>query len=142
LPIVAASVPAGLLLGLLAALLAERLAGPVPAPAAPAVTPRRAPTSAPAHQGPPVLARFDNMFDPRAADAVIDWPRSAFAQTAASLLQGLRGHVRGNGGAVIAVTAPEWGAKTAIAVALARTASNARLRVAIIDADLTHPAIA
>ena len=82
------------------------------------------------------------MFDPRAADAVIDWPASAFAQTATSLLQRIRGAARGPGAAVITVTAPEWGAKTAVAVALARAASSARLRVAIIDADLTHPAVA
>ena len=138
--IVGASIPAGLLLGLLAALLAERLAAPVPARAAPVIAPRRVPVTA--HHGPPVLARLNNLFDPRAADAVVDWPASAFAQTAASLLQRLRGAARKPGATVIAVTAPEWGAKTAVAVALARTASRARLRVAIIDADLTHPAVA
>jgi Mrp family chromosome partitioning ATPase len=140
--IVGASIPAGLLLGLLAALLAERLAAPLSARAAPATAPHRAPARATTHRGPPVLARLDNIFDPRAADAVIDWPASAFAQTAASLLQRIRNTARGSGATVIAVTAPEWGAKTAVAVALARTASKARLRVAIIDADLTHPAVA
>jgi succinoglycan biosynthesis transport protein ExoP len=138
--IVGASIPAGLLLGLLAALLAERFAAPMPVRAAPAAAFRTAP--APRRSGPPILAKLDNVFDPRAPDAVIDWPSSAFAQTTAALLQKLRAARRRPGAAVIAVTAPDRGVKTTVAVALARTASQAGLRVAVVDGDLQHPAVA
>lgn len=137
--IVGASIPAGLLFGLLAALLAERFSAPAPVRVAPVKAFRQ--TSAPAYRGPPVLAKLDNVFDPRAADAVIDWPSSAFAHTTASLLRKLRSAARKGGGVVISVTAPERGAKTAVAVALARAASRQRLRVAIVDCDLEHPAV-
>jgi uncharacterized protein involved in exopolysaccharide biosynthesis len=138
--IVGASIPAGLLLGLLAALIAERFSAPVPARVAPANAFRQVP--APAYRGPPVLAKLDNAFDPRAADAVIDWPSSSFARSTGVLLRKLRGAARKRGGIVISVTAPEWGAKTSVAVALARTASRQRLRVAIVDGDLQHPSVA
>ena len=138
--IVGASIPAGLLLGLLSALLAERFSSPAPVRIAPVTAFR--PVQTPAYRGPPVLARLNDAFDPRAADAVIDWPSSAFAQSVASLLGKLKGTARNPGGIVVAVTAPEWGAKTSVAVALARTASRQRLRVAIVDGDLQHPAVA
>jgi uncharacterized protein involved in exopolysaccharide biosynthesis/Mrp family chromosome partitioning ATPase len=138
--IVGASIPAGLLLGLLAALLAERFSAPVPVRVVPAKAFR--PVPVPAYRPPPVLAKLDNAFDPRAADAVIDWPSSAFARSTESLLRKLRGAARKPGGVVISVTAPEWGAKTSVAVALARTASRQRLRVAIVDGDLRQPSLA
>ena len=137
--IMTASIPGGLLLGLLVALLAERFAGPVPVPVTPATAFRATPVTV--RHGPPVVARLENLFDPRAPDAVIDWPSSAFARTTASLLQKLRGAARKPGAAVISVTAPERGAKTTLVVALARLASQQRLRVAIIDGDLQHPAL-
>jgi Mrp family chromosome partitioning ATPase len=47
------------------------------------------------------------------------------------------------GGKVVAVTATEWtSAKSATAAALARAASRARLRVAVVDLSLDHPTAA
>ena len=138
--IVGASIPAGLLLGLLAALLAERFSATATVRVAPAAAIRAAP--APVRRGPPVLAKLDNVFDPRAPDAVIDWPSSAFAQATASLVRRLRRTTRRPGAAVVSITAPEWGAKTTVAIALARAASRAQLRVALIDGDLRHPSVA
>jgi succinoglycan biosynthesis transport protein ExoP len=139
--ILGASIPAGLMLGLLAALLAERFSGPVPVRVSP-VTAFRA-TPQPVFHAPPVLAALDGAFDPRAADAVLDWPASAFAQNTRSLLQQLRNASRKPGATVIMVTTPDAGsAKTSVAVALGRAASQARLRVAVIDADLRQPAAA
>ncbi len=137
--ILGASIPAGLLLGLLAALLAERFAAPVPVPVGPVRTLR----SAPLFRPPPVLAEIDGAFDPRAPDAAIDWPGSAFAHATATLLQRVMASVRGPGAKVILVTASEGGpAKTAIAVSLARMAARARLRVAVLDGDLDRPSAA
>jgi succinoglycan biosynthesis transport protein ExoP len=81
--------------------------------------------------------------DPRAADAVFDWPTSQFAQGLIPLLQRVRQASSNQGAAVVTVTALEAGsAKTSVAVALARAASQAQLRVAVIDADLNRPAAA
>ena len=89
---------------------------------------------------PPVLAALEGAFDPRAGDAVIDWPASAFAQNIAALLQQLRRAKRGAGAAVVTVTSPDAGiAKTSVAVALARVAARSNLRVAVIDTDLHRP---
>ena len=91
-------------------------------------------------RAPPVLTRLDGASDPRAADAVIDWPASAFAHNAAALLRKVRSVKRGEGAAVALITAPEAGiAKTSIAVALARVAALSNLKVAVIDADLHRP---
>jgi polysaccharide biosynthesis transport protein len=139
--ILGASIPAGLMLGLLAALLAERFSGPVPVRINPAKAFRAVPQ--PVFHAPPVLAALDGAFDPRAANAVLDFPTSAFAQGTRSLLQQTRRASHKPGATVITVTAPDSGtAKTSVAVALGRAASQARLRVAIIDADLQRPAAA
>ena len=139
--ILGASIPAGLMLGLLAALLMERFSAPVPVRIAPARAFR--PIPKPAVAAPPILAELDGAFDPRAGDAVIDWPSSTFARNTASLLQQLRRSRRRAGATVVTVTAPEAGlAKTSVAVALARVASRSNLRVAVIDADLHRPAAA
>ncbi|HVU19884.1 MAG TPA: polysaccharide biosynthesis tyrosine autokinase [Rhizomicrobium sp.] len=137
--ILGASIPAGLMLGLLAALLLERFSGPVPVRAVqPAAGFRAKPR--PVLPAPPVLVALDGAFDPRAGDAVIDWPASAFAQNIAALLQQLRRAKRGAGAAVVTVTSPDAGiAKTSVAVALARVASRSNLRVAVIDTDLHRP---
>jgi uncharacterized protein involved in exopolysaccharide biosynthesis/Mrp family chromosome partitioning ATPase len=136
--ILAASIPAGLMLGLLAALLAERLSGPVPARVAPAVAFR--PVPQPVMRVPPVVAALEGASDPRAVNAVLDWPASPFAQGTRSLLQQLRGAARKPGAVVVSVAGLDSGtAKTAVAVSLARAAAQARLRVAVIDADLNRP---
>lgn len=150
-----ASIPAGLLLGLLFALIAERLApayvavrAPVPRPepapmpasvVAPAPVPvqaRPAPVVAP----PQVLAEIPNAGDKRAADYIIDWPKSAFAVNATTLIGRL---MAGKKGRVIAVTAadPRDG-KTAIAIAFARAAALAGKKVVLIDGDLKRPVTA
>lgn len=134
--IVAASLPAGLLLGLLAALLAERFETPLPSRPIRSFRPPPQPVS----QAPPILARIEGAFDPRAADFAIDWPGSAFANATAALLRTILQGARAPGARVIAVTAAEAGpAGTAIAVALARTAARANLRVAVIDGNLQRP---
>lgn len=139
LTILAASIPAGLLLGLLMALLAERLSAPVPVPVRPGMSVR----PAQAYRPPPVLAEFDGAFDPRAADFVIDWPNSTFSHATAALLNTALAASGRRGGKVITVTSPEGGpAKTAIAVALARVGARGRLRVAMIDGDLRRPSTA
>jgi Mrp family chromosome partitioning ATPase len=158
--ILGASIPIGLMLGLLFALIAERFgaaqtvrvrvqpamafrpavaaysaAAPAAnAAAAPAAYVAAAPTArAPARA--PAVARLPGISDPRAADAVIDWPNSEFARATAALLsQAMRA------GKVIAVTGNEWGqAKTAATAALARTAARGGLKVAVIDASLAYP---
>jgi len=135
--IASASIPAALMLGLLAALLAERFSAPVPARVRPAPSVR--PTPRPVVRGPPVLAEIGGALDPRAADFVIDWPASGFAQEIAALLR----RVRWQGAKVIAVTGSDTGrAKTSVAVSLARTAARAGLRVAVIDGDLQRSAAA
>lgn len=136
--IVGASLPAGLLLGLLAALLAERLYGPAPARANPAAAARAEPVAGSVR--PPVLARVDGLFDPRAADAVLAWPHSQFARAIGALLQKLRRNAAGP--AIISVTGLDWGVKSVLAVALARAASRSGLRVALIDGDLQRPTAA
>jgi uncharacterized protein involved in exopolysaccharide biosynthesis/Mrp family chromosome partitioning ATPase len=129
--IATASIPVGLLLGLLAALLAERFSGPVPVRVEPPRAFRSAP--APVPRGPPVLAEIGGALDPRAADFVIDWPGSGYAQEVAALLR----RVRWQGAKVIAVTGSDAGvAKSSLAVSLARTAARTGLRVAVVDGDL------
>lgn len=137
--ILGASIPAGVMLGLLAALLLERFSGPVPVRVVrPAPAFRAVPR--PVLAAPPVLAALEGAFDPRAGDAVIDWPASAFSQNIASLLHQLRRAKRGAGAAVVTVTSPDAGiAKTSVAVALARVAARSNLRVAVIDTDLHRP---
>jgi uncharacterized protein involved in exopolysaccharide biosynthesis/Mrp family chromosome partitioning ATPase len=139
--IFAASIPAGLMLGLLTALLAERLSGPVPVRVAPARAFRPAPQ--PVMAAPPVLAALEGAFDPRAANAVLDHPASAFAQNTRSLLQQVRRAAHRPGAVVVTVAALDSAtAQTSVAVALARVASQAKLRVAVIDADLQRPTAA
>lgn len=143
--ILALSAPIGVLLGLLAAMLARRdePAGPTrvepalafrseAAASASAGAPRRAPPV------PLLVAEFDGVFAPGAADAVLDWPRSAFAHGVRSLLSSLRAPRAGRC-VVVAATTAEGGAKTVLAVSLARAAAGAGLRAVVIDADLRRP---
>jgi uncharacterized protein involved in exopolysaccharide biosynthesis/Mrp family chromosome partitioning ATPase len=134
--ILGASLPAGLLLGLLMALIAERMGGGAPAPAR--VRPMEAFRPAPLVAAAPVLAELNGLFDPRAANAVLDWPGSDFSRNVASLLQQV---VRG--AKVVAISASEPGpAKTAAVAALARMAARSGLRVAVIDTGLANPSTA
>jgi uncharacterized protein involved in exopolysaccharide biosynthesis/Mrp family chromosome partitioning ATPase len=155
-----ASIPAGLLLGLLFALIAERLAAPAyvavrapaprpePAPMpVPVAVPAPAPAAAPVQARaaavvapPQVLAEIPNAADKRAADYIIDWPKSAFAVNATTLIGRL---MAGKKGRVIAVTAadPRDG-KTAIAIAFARAAALGGKKVVLIDGDLKRPVTA
>ncbi|MEI9928971.1 MAG: P-loop NTPase [Rhizomicrobium sp.] len=123
------------------ALLMERFSAPVP------MRTRRAKTITPVPKpktaAPPILANLEGAFDPRAGDAVIDCPTSAFARNTAALLQRLRRVKHLAGATVVTVTASEAGlAKTSVSVALARVAARSNLRVAVIDADLHRPSAA
>lgn len=142
--IFAASIPAGLLLGLLAALLAERFGGEtqivrryVPVRPAPVAPPRPAPVRA------PVLAQVPDASVPRAADYVIDWPQSAFAQSLTSILQRLASPQSGTRPKIVGVTAAAPGiGKTNVAMGLARIASRAGWRVVMVDGDLASATMA
>lgn len=137
--ILGASIPAGLMLGLLIALVAERFGAPMPVPARP-MTNLRPAMARPAAR---IVAELHGAGDPRAAAAVLDYPYSDFSRAIAGLLQQAMRLPSSHGGRVVAVTATERGpAKSATAAALARAASRARLRVAVVDLSLDHPTAA
>ncbi|HEY1630056.1 MAG TPA: exopolysaccharide transport family protein [Rhizomicrobium sp.] len=122
--IMAASVPAGLLLGLLLALLAERFGG------APATRPVRNP-ALDRLRAVPVLGELQGA-SARAADDVIERPGAPFSRGIAAVAQRLA-----NGPKVVAVTdAP------VVTAALARAASAMGSRVVVIDGNLTMPSAA
>ncbi len=148
----AASIPAGLLLGLLAALIAERFGFALPAAAgagrdvrdfraAPAYA--AAPVQPRQHRpqsGPlPILARIPDAASIRAADYVIDWPHSDFAQGINRVMQAISAPPRGARPRVIAVTSPaaEEG-KTSVALGIARNAARAGWRTVLVDGDLSR----
>jgi succinoglycan biosynthesis transport protein ExoP len=129
--ILAASIPAGLLLGLLVALLLERFGASLPRY-------RRARRPKPIRPfgGAPVVAFARNALDARAADYVIDYPTSAFAHAMDELVQRLMARNT----KVLAVTSAQHGeGKTAIAVALARAAAHRGARVVLVEGDLKRP---
>jgi Mrp family chromosome partitioning ATPase len=138
--IMAASLPAGLVLGVILALLLERFG---PAVAASPVRARRWRRSSQRSRQPllpfggaPVLASIPNAHDQRAADYIIDYPMSAFA----SGMDEIARRLAMQGTHVIAVTSAQHGeSKTAIAVALARAAARRGMRTVLIDADLRRP---
>jgi uncharacterized protein involved in exopolysaccharide biosynthesis/Mrp family chromosome partitioning ATPase len=149
--IVGASIPLGLLLGLLAALLAEKFGPLMPvrvngAPraalmAAPAMRPRRrsAPPAMPkaVWSGPPILGEFNDAAPLKAADYVLDYPASRFAQNMTALVRQLEARpasgVRG-GAAVVALTSAGQGEnRSAIAVGLARAAARQGKKTVIVD---------
>jgi len=123
--ILAASVPAGLLLGLLFALLAERFGG--------AVQPATRTVRNPALdrlRAVPVLGELQGA-SARAAEDVIEWPSAPVSRGIAAIAQRLRG------AKVVAVTdAP------VVTAALARAASAQGRRVIVIDGNLTMPSAA
>jgi Mrp family chromosome partitioning ATPase len=138
--IMAASVPAGLLLGLLIALLAEMVGAPVLLAVSSRRRPRRQPQPARAplrpYGGAPILAQIPNAHDAHAADYIVDYPMSAFSQT----MDQIAARLAMQNTRVIAVTSAQHGeSKTAIAVALARAAARRGLRTVLIDADLRAP---
>jgi polysaccharide biosynthesis transport protein len=140
--ILAAAIPAGLLLGLLIALLAERFGAGV-APGRQSV----APATAPARRVP-VLAEFPDLARMSAspmpaADYVIDYPASAFARAIAALDRQIAGAGGWSGPRVLMVTSAEPGeGKTAIALSLARAAAGRGQRVVLIEGDARWPAAA
>ncbi|HEY1708742.1 MAG TPA: exopolysaccharide transport family protein [Rhizomicrobium sp.] len=136
--ILAASVPFGILLGLLAALLSERFSSETPTPIVPGSRRRSGPVRGPFGNAP-LLSRIPNALDARAADYVIDYPMSSFAQE----MDALATRLAGQGTHSIAVTSAQHGeSKTTIAVALARAAARRGLRTVIVDADLRAPQVA
>jgi uncharacterized protein involved in exopolysaccharide biosynthesis/Mrp family chromosome partitioning ATPase len=129
--ILAASIPAGLLLGLLAALLLERFGASLPRTAR-----RMRPRPIGPFGGAPVVALVPNAQDARAPDYVIDYPTSAFAQAMDELAQRLLAQNT----KVLAVTSAQHGeGKTTIAVALARAAARRGARVVVVEGDLKRP---
>jgi len=153
--VIGASIPIGLLLGLLAALLAERFNWPAefgrvrvvgprqfkPAPALVAAA-AMGPAADP-YRGAPILADVPDAAPVRAASYPIDWPRSAFTHSVASLLQRILSANGGERPRAVAFTSAQAGeGKTTIAVALARMAAQAGLRVIVLDGNFAKPAVA
>lgn len=116
--IVAASIPAGLLLGLLCALLLERL------------DQARPPSSRRSHKPIPVLAEALEARDVRAPTAMLEHPASPFARA----MLGLAQLVIGAGVRIVAVTSadPRLGQGN-VSASLARTLSMQGRRVVLID---------
>ena len=129
--ILAAALPASLLLGMLVALLAERF-GPA----------LQTGHETEHFRGLPVLAQIPGASHRAdAADQITDWPTSPFTQAieqlAARIAYPNRGFAR-----VIAFTSAEHGeGKTAVAAAIARVAARKGLRTMIVDGDLARPAM-
>ncbi len=120
--IIGASVPAGLLLGLLAALLVERLSGSAPVQRV-----------IDFFRGRPVIGEVPGAVDLRLAEAQAADPWSPFARDMDSLLR------RIGRSKVVAVTSAQDGeGATNVAVALARAASRAGMKVAVIDGHLQN----
>jgi polysaccharide biosynthesis transport protein len=147
--IVAASIPAGLLIGCLWALLAMRFAPAqsvrVARPAlrpAPQPAPQPFPAAAPAYQGPPLLAEMPGALAEGAADHVIDWPASPFARAVTALLGRVAPAQPGAPARVIAVTTSEADRQaTTVALALARAAAKAGLRTILVDGHFARPVL-
>lgn len=125
--IIGASIPAGLLLGLLIALVLARFSSKEAVRVVQKVVDY--------FRGRPVIAEIPDARDMRAATAVLDAPWSPFTSGVNALLQRLSqssGQPR-----VLAVTSAQSGeGATNIAVALARAASRAGRKVALIDGNL------
>ena len=129
--ILAASLPIGLMLGLLAALMAEYVA-----PVAQTAATRNA------LRGVPVLAEIPGVAHARAADLVIDWPKSPFAQAMLAMASRVAYGAARGGPRAILVTSPQNGeGATTIAVSLARAAARMGRRVVVLDANLTAPSV-
>jgi Mrp family chromosome partitioning ATPase len=144
--IVLASIPAGFLLGCLAALLSVRFAGvpqrsPAPMPR-PVPRPAPAPVSVPVYAGPPILADIPGAWNEGAADHVIDWPAAPFSRAVTALLGRIAPPPGAAKGRIVSVTASARdGSGTTVALALARAAAKAGLRVVLVDGHVMQPAI-
>jgi uncharacterized protein involved in exopolysaccharide biosynthesis/Mrp family chromosome partitioning ATPase len=153
--IVGASLPLGLILGVLAALLVEKVGPLMPvringAPRAAIVPPaRRAPninhgndnparTAKPkapltVWSGPPILAEVHDPAQLRAADFVLDYPASKYSHAIAKLARQLEAK-SSDGAAVVAFTSVDTGeSRSAIAVSLARAASQMGKKTILLD---------
>ncbi|MBV9330458.1 MAG: hypothetical protein JOZ55_02770 [Alphaproteobacteria bacterium] len=126
--LVAASVPAGLLLGLLFALIAER--GGVPSSR---TYPQIERPSRP-QISPPVIAEVPNALDINAPNLLVDWPRSGFAVAISSLLKRIAPD--GAQAQVVAIASDCPEAAGAISIALSRAAALSGQRAMLIDGDL------
>ncbi|HEY1961472.1 MAG TPA: polysaccharide biosynthesis tyrosine autokinase [Rhizomicrobium sp.] len=130
--ILAASLPAGLMLGLLMALMAEQIA-----PASLAAGARNV------LRGVPVLAEIPGVAHARAADLVLDWPTSPFAQAMSALGYNIAYGAARGGPRAILITSPQSGeGSTTIAVSLARATAALGRRVIVLDANLSAPSVA
>ncbi|HWA31641.1 MAG TPA: exopolysaccharide transport family protein [Rhizomicrobium sp.] len=121
--VLAAAIPASLLLGLLAALIAERM--------------ETGGTSLP---GVPVMARIP-LSQRRLADAVVDQPSSVQARAVNALVQVLL-PPGVTGRAVLVAPAAQGEGETDLAVALARAAAQSGRRVVLIDGNFRNPRVA
>jgi uncharacterized protein involved in exopolysaccharide biosynthesis/Mrp family chromosome partitioning ATPase len=133
-----AVVPAAILLGILAILLAERIAPTLPRRGVAASRPARV-ADAPGREVP-VLARLTAVQARHAAERVIDQPHSAEAKA----LRGLARRVaqtRRPTIVAVASLAPQDG-QTAVAMGLARAATQLGLRVIFVDGNLRASVIA
>jgi polysaccharide biosynthesis transport protein len=130
--IVAASIPAGLLLGLLWALMAERLGLPASAAGAyPARDPLR---------GAPVLAEVPRAASWQAANELIEHPNSPYSLAVMGLAQRAAYPAHGPRPRIVAVIAAQPGAwKSALAVNFARAAARMGQRVIVLDGNLVSP---
>lgn len=143
--IVAASVPLGILLGVLAALLVEKLAPMMPVrvngvPRAAIVPPlsRNGKNPLSGRDGPPILSEIDDPAQLRAADFVLDYPASKYSHGLTALVRQLEAGP-GSGGAIIAVTSAEKGeSRSAIAVSMARAASQLGKKAVLVDCAATR----
>ncbi len=130
--IMAAAIPGSLMLGLLAALLAERMNVPVER-----VRQRPDPL-----RGVQVMAELPNALSARSADWVVDQPMSAFGRQARGLAQRIAYPAQSFRPKVIAVASAEpHEGKTAVALALARAASQLGQRVVLVDGNLLSPMV-
>jgi uncharacterized protein involved in exopolysaccharide biosynthesis/Mrp family chromosome partitioning ATPase len=121
--VMAAAIPASLLLGLLAALIAERME-----------------TGATSLPGVPVMARIP-LSQRRLADAVVDQPSSVEARAVNALAQALLPPGVTGRAVLVAPAAPGDG-QTDLAVALARAAAQSGRRVVLIDGNFRNPRVA
>lgn len=132
--IIAASIPAALMLGLLAALVAERFT--------PAMSTTHIVRSE-ALRGVPLLAEVPGVAHARAADLVTDWPMSPYAQAIAELAYRVSYGAARGGPRAILVTSPQPGeGATTLALSVARAAAKIGRRVVVVDANLAAPSVA
>jgi succinoglycan biosynthesis transport protein ExoP len=93
-------------------------------------------------RGVPVLAEIPGVAHARAADLVIDWPKSPFAQAMSAMAYKVAYGAARGGPRAILVTSPQNGeGASTIAISLARAAAKLGRRVIVLDANLTAPSV-